>query len=445
MTRHRLILLFDGTWNDEATSAADTNIVRLQQVMADSLERRSALLANPGRLVAGRTAADQPDVENLVFYERGVGTGALDRLRGGVFGEGLASRIRSGYRTLSFYYQPGDEIFVFGFSRGAYTARSLIGFIGAAGLLTRENCTRALEDEAWSFYRTPPANRLGGIWTRLTPFMHDRDSFRVDCVGVFDTVGALGIPFDAFWRFNREKYEFHDVELSSVTKVNLQALAIDEHREPFEATVWRKPKFKSYESVTEQVWFPGVHADVGGGYLTETARRSLPEGGLDDITLAWLLQRIKHHFPDFPAPRDSPGRTEAALAPQHDSRSLLYQAMPFAWRSIDNRPLRARRWERVVNQDRHQEAMREKIHVSALNRLGATVAVGKRAITYAPRNLIAALDDLAATYVERRSAELESRLTLVGWDGAEFDPENDADNRAARDIIASARDRLIRR
>jgi myosin-crossreactive antigen len=97
---------------------------------------------------------------------------------------------------------------------------------------------------------------------------------RVSCLGVFDTVGALGVPLEAFIRANRERYEFHDVELSSITRVNLHALAVDENRWPFQATVWRKPRFKKINTVVEQTWFAGSHADVGGGYIREGTRNN---------------------------------------------------------------------------------------------------------------------------------------------------------------------------
>jgi uncharacterized protein (DUF2235 family) len=100
-------------------------------------------------------------------------------------------------------------------------------------------------------------------------------------LGVFDTVGALGIPLAFLRRANRDKYEFHDVELSSIVDVNLHALALDEHREPFEAALWRRSKFKHFKTTTEQVWFPGAHADVGGGYFAENDL--VPR--IEDVTL----------------------------------------------------------------------------------------------------------------------------------------------------------------
>ena len=82
--------------------------------------------------------------------------------------------------------------------------------------------------KAWGYYRTDPNDRMPGIWEELTSSVHDRGAFRIECLGVFDTVGALGVPLPEFYRLNRESYEFHNVELSSTTNVNLHALAVDD-------------------------------------------------------------------------------------------------------------------------------------------------------------------------------------------------------------------------
>jgi uncharacterized protein (DUF2235 family) len=227
MAAKRIILLLDGTWNDADLGASDTNIVRMRKIIARSLDAESALIpqgtnaltsSSDEKVVAGRTFQN---LEHLIFYERGVGTGPLlDRIKGGSFGDGLAGNIRRAYKFLSFYYEKGDQVFIFGFLRGAYTARSLVGYVAAAGLLKRENCISDLEAKAWEYYRTAPNDRMPGVWSELTSFVNDRNELRIDCLGVFDTVGALGVPLPQFYRTNRERYEFHNVQLSSITNVN---------------------------------------------------------------------------------------------------------------------------------------------------------------------------------------------------------------------------------
>jgi hypothetical protein len=444
----RIILLLDGTWNDADVGPFDTNIVRLREIIARSLDAKpssSLSQSDPPPVgdpttkpVSGRTFQGQ--TEHIVFYERGVGTGPLlDRIKGGSFGDGLSRNIRRAYKFLSFFYEPDDQIFIFGFSRGAYTARSLVGYMAAAGLLKRENCTPDLEHKSWTYYRTDPNDRMPGIWTELTPFVHERSAFRIACLGVFDTVGALGIPLPEFYRVNRQSYEFHDVDLCSITNVNLHALAIDEHREPFAPAVWRKPKFKSFSTVTEQVWFTGSHADVGGGYIKEEQRVATHMKALDDITLDWMLKRVIKYFPDFPYD-DQTWKvldTSWSSAPRHESRNGFYRFMRLALRSVANRGLGATGRRQInVGYDRHAESIGEMIHVSALERLG--VDDGEQ--PYDPLSLATMLDVIQSTYDPGQI--VVGSVKIVNWDGNILEPSIDADLAAARILISDARRRI---
>ena len=200
----RLILLLDGTWNDEAFGPADTNIVRLQSIIEKTLHKQDTTRATATGQPVARPMNDENNFDNLVLYQRGVGTGWRDRYSGGVFGEGLDDKIRAAYNFLSFHYEPSAQIFIFGFSRGSFTARSLVGYIAAAGLLTRESCTPENEGKAWGFYRTAPAQRLPGVWSDMQRLTHPLKTFQIECIGVFDTVGALGIPLARFKLLNRD-------------------------------------------------------------------------------------------------------------------------------------------------------------------------------------------------------------------------------------------------
>lgn len=485
-----IFLLFDGTWNDIEFGDSDTNVVRLYELMAKTVARRAAAATDAAaeaarcdaigadpewtpptvkhpQAPAGPAVAAVPETpkpkpvpdkvhsyrdpvsnrQNIVFYSRGVGTGASDRFRGGAFGGGLSRYVLRGYTFLSYHYDPGDRIFIFGFSRGSFTARSLTGYIAAAGLLRRDQCTPELADRAWQYYRTHPDDRLPGEWVKLGQYMHPRTPeetvpggdpvMHIACLAVFDTVGALGIPTTAFSKFNRDKYAFHGVELSSITSVNLQALAIDEQRPPFEAAVWRRPRFKHFETCTEQVWFAGVHADVGGGYIDEMDVRSPPRGArLDDFSLDWMIQRLRHHFPRFPVdPQDWPALVpDVAHAVQHNSRDKIYLALPHAHRMIGNandpRFAGLQRWRhRQVCRDRHAEPYCEMVHISALERLAMP--------GYRPQNLIAILPAIAATY---RSEKLpaSSGLQIVKWDGTILRPHKPADCTEALRLVAAA-------
>ncbi|CAN7752398.1 DUF2235 domain-containing protein [Rhizobium sp. LjRoot258] len=452
MEGKRIILLLDGTWNDQEVGPTDTNIVRLQAIIARSIavapaEKSTIDLDNSSqaRLVSGYTSDGR---ENIVYYERGVGTNAFDRIRGGAFGDGLALKVRRAYKFLSYHYAPGDEIFIFGFSRGAYTARSLVGYLGAAGLLTREHCSAELEPIAWSFYRTNPNDRLPGTWYQLEQFTHDRDKFRVDCIAVFDTVGALGVPLDPFFLVNRDRFAFHNVDLSSITKVNLHAVAIDEHRKPFEATLWRKPKFKHFNTVTEQVWFSGAHADIGGGYVPEEMRNDRFPISLDDIALDWLIKRLSFHFPKFPCDPKVWRSVDKdwALAPHHEPRRLQYKLYPRAFRAISNYPIgRLLRREVGVSRDRHSEPIGEMVHMSTIERLGRRIMMERTKQTYAPKNLVSVLERIVGTYSKHGNTNTTRDghdLIVVNWCGQTLDSKEPSDREAVLNAVAAARSRL---
>jgi hypothetical protein len=442
----RIVLLLDGTWNDAEVGMSDTNIVRLRENIAACLDpiplkpdATSPASASSQTSVSFRTyTVSGKTTPYVIFYERGVGTGGfLDNVRGGAFGMGLSRNIRRAYIFLARNYEPGDEIFIFGFSRGSYTARSLVGYIGAVGLLRASNCTEANESRAWYHYRTNPLDRVPTAGVEIRRFAYPAAEVRISFLGVFDTVGALGIPIAWFRRENRDLFEFHDVGLSPKCDVSVQALAVDEHREAFEATLWRKPKFEQISSMAEQVWFAGAHSDIGGGYIDERARACLPEPALDDITLDWMIQRLLRHHDDFAVKSSDTGQLifrAAYLAPHHEARRSIFSARPFAYRSIGNRygNARRRRWEVDVCYDRHNVPIGEMVHVSALLRLGKRVKGSRLFRNYLPRNLISALER-----IENGIASADnSGLGIAWWDGARLDPV-----RAAA-IVADARSRL---
>ena len=302
----RLILCCDGTWNradkeDEGVPCA-TNVLKM----------------------AYRVAKRDGTIPQIVFYDQGVGTGnALDRYTGGAFGEGLEDNILDSYRFLVANYEVGDEIFLFGFSRGAFTARSLGGMIRKCGILRREfvrHYREAIElyKSAAEHPDTPRAVKFRKDFS-LVP---DQD-IEVKFIGVWDTVGALGIPMRGLRGLTQKEYQFHDTELSGSVKSAYHALAIDEHRQPFEPTLWAfKPK---PGQTVEQTWFCGAHSDVGGGYA---------QPGLSDITLEWMIERARPHLAF-----DQAVLTGSQLQPDpkgmlHNSKTGLYRVTPGVDRTI---------------------------------------------------------------------------------------------------------------
>lgn len=260
----RIVLSFDGTWNrpdddGEDGGNTDTNVCRLHKAIL----RR-----------------DAGGIRQKAWYDKGVGTDWYNRISGGVAGVGLSRNIRQGYKHLAATYEPGDEIFVFGFSRGAYTARSLVGLIRNCGILREPRDDLILE--AYLIYRTrddgPDSDQARSFRSQAA---HPGNP-EIKCLGVWDTVGALGIPVQSFNFFNRRFYEFHDIKLSSIVKNAFQALAIDEHRREYEATMW-SPSERPDQRL-EQAWFPGAHSNVGGGYADDV---------LADVPLAWMMARAE--------------------------------------------------------------------------------------------------------------------------------------------------------
>ncbi len=256
----RLVVCFDGTWNKPDEAATDPE---------------ARVETNVRRLFEAVPATAPDGTAQWKWYDRGVGTRWYDRIRGGVFGFGLDENIKQGYEFLVNSYEAGDEIFVFGFSRGAYTARSLVGLIRNAGLVNDPSDIEA----AYALYRNRDrsADTAKAQKFRAEHSIPQTPSIRF--LGVWDTVGALGIPLSAFQFLNRLEYGFHDTELSGIVENAYHAVAIDEHRVDYQATLW-SPVAKPGQSV-EQRWFPGAHADIGGGY---------PSRKVSDLALAWMMQ-----------------------------------------------------------------------------------------------------------------------------------------------------------
>lgn len=258
----RLVVCCDGTWQ-KLSSSYPTNVVKIAQAVKP--------VGNDG-------------TPQIVFYDEGLGAGdELDKLVGGAFGWGIDQNIQDAYRFLSLNYNQGDEIYLFGFSRGAYTVRSLAGMVYCSGLLSRPNIRSA--PEAYRIYRDRD----------IKPSHPEAQGFRSACgervpialLGCWDTVGALGVPDQIpllpidNW-FNA-KYKFHDTTLSSIIQKALHAVAIDELRKVFNVTpMLKSPKFEA--QVLRQVWFPGEHGCVGGG--TKEQR------GLSDAALQWMMSEI---------------------------------------------------------------------------------------------------------------------------------------------------------
>jgi len=237
--------------------------------------------------MAFRIAKSASGIAQVVSYGQGVGTGNLiDHWTGGAFGEGLVDNIYDGYRFLIGNYELDDELFFFGFSRGAYTARSLCGMIRKCGILKRASVMHY--HEALELYRdsnTRPDDPKACKF-REQYSVAGNGAIGITFLGVWDTVGALGIPIRGLRWLTRKDHQFHDTELSKSVSRACQALAIDEHRAPFKPTLWTE--IAKEGQLVQQVWFCGAHSDVGGGYPEIGGDPS--KGSLSDNSLQWMIE-----------------------------------------------------------------------------------------------------------------------------------------------------------
>lgn len=256
----RLVVCCDGSWNTPEMESP-TNVVRL------------------ARSVRSRDANGHPQI---VYYDEGVGThGPIDKIVGGAMGAGLDFNVREAYRFLAGNFEEGDEIYLFGFSRGAYTVRSLAGMIGLAGLLRRRQMTEVAE--AYELYRKEKHRDAAPVVAFRSK--HGTQVPPITLLGCWDTVGALGIPdklpgIGLDEHFNK-RYRWVDTKLGPHVEHALHALAIDERRVEFQPT--------PMESATEgqtllQVWFPGDHGSIGGGQHHKEP--------LSRIALEWIVEKI---------------------------------------------------------------------------------------------------------------------------------------------------------
>jgi len=283
----RIIILIDGTW-DQERSGSNTNVAKLDPTNTAAGASLIKPRANDG-------------TEQRVVYHSGVGADP-DFIRhwlGGSIGLGLKQIVLDAYGSVVNLYEHGDDIFVLGFSRGAYAARALVGMIGASGIV-RHAASPNLE-AAWANYRVKPSIRAapntasGGDAKAISDLksLHDagevQPSNRVKCVGVWDTVGSYGVPA-GFGLAPLARYialislGFHDTSFGDHVEVGLHGVAIDERRRPFVPTFWTIPKGQRPKGHVEQTWFAGEHGNIGGGE---------PDSGLEDEAIIWMIARMQ--------------------------------------------------------------------------------------------------------------------------------------------------------
>jgi hypothetical protein len=370
----RIVICYDGTWNAVTDPDAVTNVVRLGQAV--------------------RKVSKKDGKPQMVYYNAGVGSGGpVDRFLGGVFGVGLRNNVKRGLAFLALNWDPdgNDEIYIFGFSRGAYSARALAGVIGSIGGIPKQEHFDRLE-EVWNHYRTP----RGQPKKDISKYIHGGGAVGgqstttglplIKCLGVWDTVGSYGVPaglgLGALAR-NVTSWTrgFHDNIIGPHIEFGLHAMAIDERRRAFPPTAWVVPKGETVKPHVEQVWFAGSHSNIGGGY-----RRS----GLADLALLWMLARVNELTNldiDEQYIADHFWPCAACSLYNSDRGWLLSELRPFL------RPVLAGSFlDEITRQGKKEKLqmmrLNEKVHWSVIERLNRLGIVDElRSRPYAPRNL----------------------------------------------------------
>ncbi|MCH8313757.1 MAG: DUF2235 domain-containing protein [Nitrospinae bacterium] len=301
----RIVICADGTWNRPEKNLKEdfpTNVLRLARAIEP-------------------IGSDQ--IPQQVFYDWGVGS-YYDPVVGGATGKGLHKNVMDDYRYIVQNYSPGDKIFLFGFSRGAYTIRSLCGLINNCGIIKRPDAS--LIQKAFNHYkRSGTAYAPEGNESINFRNQYSHESREIKFVGVWDTVGAMGIPISFLGLFD-DKDEFYDTKMGKNIRVARHALAIDEHRSDFKPTTWLPRE----NTDMKQVWFSGAHCDIGGSYGPDKNNSFS-----SDTSLAWMIKEagkfkltIENHLER--SIKINP------LAMIHKSRRSFYRIKKIEYRQIDH-------------------------------------------------------------------------------------------------------------
>jgi uncharacterized protein (DUF2235 family) len=220
--------------------------------------------------------------EVSVYYEAGVQWPSWRATLDVLVGRGINRQIRRAYGFLASRYRPGDQIFLMGYSRGAYAVRSLAGVIDMVGLLEADHATVRNIRTAYRHYQSHPGGPQALAFSRA--FCHE--FVPIEAVGVWDTVKALGLRMPLLRLLARTSHEFHNHALGPSICNGYQALAMNETRRVFKPVMWQT--LPDWPGHLEQVWFRGAHGDVGGQLGGFEAARPLA-----NISLVWMLERVQ--------------------------------------------------------------------------------------------------------------------------------------------------------
>lgn len=223
-----------------------------------------------------------PRAHRTVYYQPGLQWQNWGDVWTVAQGRGLGRQIRRAYGWLASHYRPGDRIWLFGYSRGAFAVRSLAGVIDRVGLLRQDEATHRNVRQAWRHYRIAPDAPVARAFAER--FCHPVAP--IEMVGVWDTVKALGVRLPLLWLLAEGKTRFHNHQLGRSIRRGCHALALDETRAVFTPILWDCPP--EWPGQVDQVWFRGAHGDVGGQIGRHDWARPL-----SNIPLVWMLDRAE--------------------------------------------------------------------------------------------------------------------------------------------------------
>ncbi|WP_422072541.1 DUF2235 domain-containing protein [Tranquillimonas rosea] len=230
-----------------------------------------------------------PDPQLSLRYEAGIQWQNWRATMDVVEGRGINRQIVRAYGALASRYRPGDRIYLFGFSRGAYAARSLAGVIDQMGLVRHDRATERTVRQAYHYYRYGEPSHASRAFSRL----NCHEAVEIEMIGVWDTVKALGLRVPFLWQLSEAQHGFHNHDIGQTTRNGFHALALDETREAYAPVLWNSPE--DFEGRIVQMWFRGSHGDVGGQLGGKTAARPL-----SNIPLVWMLECAEECGLDLP-------------------------------------------------------------------------------------------------------------------------------------------------
>jgi uncharacterized protein (DUF2235 family) len=354
-----IILCADGTGNNDI-KARGTNVFKLYE----AIDRN-------------RHKADPNAVPQIAFYDDGVGTSKFIPLRvlGGALGFGFSQNVKDLYTELAYAYEPQDKLYLFGFSRGAYTVRALAGFIQCCGILDVQNFDQqqvaSAVDRCWKAFRkiaftgspwdkprrakVPSENstveddqRESRLTLNASTGLQAYSPVSIEFLGVWDTVGAIGVPIAELRKLINAFYPltFDELTVGPWIKRACHALSIDDERLTFTPELWNEKDGK--DERIKQVWFAGAHSNVGGGY---------PKHGMSLVTLDWMISEAEECGLDFlDSDRDYVGKHHDVHDKLYDSRESL--AIYYRWNPRN-----------IADLCKEHKIPRAKIHISVIERI----------------------------------------------------------------------------